>query len=93
MIAARARDHQRHSDDRDTQLTRQARRRRPRISHWWGRRWFDHKNGAWCYLCDEFIATWSRRWPITEQARWEIDWHREQHLRGLLDTPTTNPRS
>ena len=77
---------------RDTQLTRLARRQRPRIGHWWGRRWNQFHNGAWCYLCGEFIVTWSSRWPITETARHEIDLHRADHIRRSLDGRHQSPR-
>jgi hypothetical protein len=78
-------------DRRDAELTRRARRRRPRIKHWWGRRWQGRQNGAYCYLCNDFIATWSSRWPITEQARQLIAWHREDHLLRRLDGREIKP--
>jgi hypothetical protein len=78
-------------DRRDIKLTRHARLKTPRIRHWWGRRYRDGHNGAWCYLCHSFIATWSRRWPITEGARNAIALHRDEHITALLDGATTQP--
>lgn len=42
--------------------------------------------GAWCYLCRAPITTWSSRYPITEQARAQIDLHRREHVRAALDS-------
>lgn len=44
-------------------------------------------SGAWCYVCDSPIVTWSSRWPITEQARAAIAAHRSAHIQGQLDLP------
>lgn len=43
------------------------------------------RTGAWCYLCEEPIATWSSRWPATARARLVVEAHRSQHLQGQLD--------
>jgi hypothetical protein len=73
----------------DDQLTLKARARRGRVKHWWGRRTRDGHTGAWCYLCDAPITTWSGRWPMTEQARIAIGLHRIDHIQGRLDTSST----
>lgn len=44
------------------------------------------RTGAWCYLCQAPIATWSSKWQITEQAKAQISLHRQQHLDGTLDS-------
>lgn len=46
-------------------------------------------NGAWCYLCDRPIATWSSRWPVTEQAKALICLHRMSHIQERLDALLT----
>ncbi len=75
----------------DTQLAGVARLAHPRIHNWWGRRYLGGTNGAWCYLCDAHIATWSRRWPITAQARAKIAVHRRKHMLEHLDAPALKP--
>ncbi len=75
----------------DRALTQEAWRKHPRARNWWGRRTLEGKHGARCYLCDEFIATWSSRWPITERAQFKIAVHRESHIRELLDGSQTEP--
>lgn len=51
--------------------------------------WTVQSNGAWCYLCDRPIATWSSRWPPTEQAKARIALHRTLHIQERLDAPPT----
>lgn len=75
----------------DDHLTLLARMTRPGIRHWWGRRRAEGKNGALCYLCYEFIATWSSQWPMTEAAKSRIAVHRLTHIRELLDGSPTKP--
>jgi hypothetical protein len=49
------------------------------------------RRGAWCYLCDKPIATWSGMWPVPEHAKAAIAVHRSDHIQGRLDTsPTTH---
>jgi hypothetical protein len=48
--------------------------------------WHVVRTGAWCYLCRKPITTWSSRYPITEQARAQIDLHRREHVRAALDS-------
>jgi hypothetical protein len=86
-----ARSQQVEADDRDTQLTRIARSHRPGARHWWGRRRTQTGAGAHCYICDDIIAAWSSRWPITEGARLRIALHRELHIKALLDGAATQP--
>lgn len=45
------------------------------------------KTGAWCYLCNAPIATWSSRWQVTETARLAVLAHRIEHIQGRLDMP------
>jgi len=45
------------------------------------------RQGAWCYVCEKPIATWSSRWPMTEQAKAAVELHRLQHIQGRLDFP------
>lgn len=45
--------------------------------------------GAWCYVCNQPIVTWSSRWPMTQAAKAAIGRHRLSHLQGALDAPAT----
>lgn len=45
------------------------------------------RTGAWCYLCDRPITTWSSRWPVPEVAGARIAEHRNHHIQGRLDAP------
>lgn len=92
MSAATLGPSQLRSDPSDDQLTALARQRNARRRHWWGRRTRDGHTGAWCYLCDQFVATWSGRWPQTESARLAIGAHRRLHLRELPDGSQSTPK-
>ena len=74
------------SNAADMVLTEEARLNTPRVRWWWGRRWRDGQNGAWCYLCDRMIATWSSKWPMTLTAVRAVNRHRRQHLQLALDS-------
>lgn len=109
MNLPRAAELQGGSNDIDLSLVALARRRRPHVRWWWGRRnWQEPgytidqviaddthgqpagripRNGAWCYLCDKAITSWSSSWPITEQAKAAIAAHRSEHIQRRLDTP------
>lgn len=50
-------------------------------------------NGAWCYVCEAPIATWSSRYPVTEQALAAIRLHRTNHLQGRLDALPAEERT
>lgn len=91
MRPTQAAQDQAYSNGHDDELLLAAKRRHPKVRWWWGRRYRDRINGAWCYLCDCHVATWSRRWPITETARLQIAAHRTDHLQGRLDRPATQP--
>lgn len=45
------------------------------------------QTGAWCYVCQAPIATWSSRWGITVTAKLAVQRHRTEHIQGRLDTP------
>lgn len=75
------------SNTADGPLVLAARIVEPRRRWWWGSRYLQGKRGAWCYVCNEFITTWSGRWPITVTAQLEIRAHRTAHVQGRLDTP------
>lgn len=79
-VAARV---QLHRDRYDDTLTMLARVRRPRVLWWWGAGRVEGRWGAICYLCDQLIDTWARRYPITERAKTSIDTHRSAHVRAL----------
>jgi len=85
--APKAAEMQGGSNGADELLVLAARARESRRRWWWGSRYKDRRRGAWCYLCDRWIATWSSRWPITTQAIIEIRLHRTEHVQGRLDTP------
>lgn len=74
------------SNGADALLVVRARAGNPRRRWWWGIRTRDGRSGAWCYLCDRFVATWSGRWPATVTASLEIAAHRTDHIQGTLPT-------
>ena len=84
MAPSVARTLQGRSDRRDNSLTDLARQRTPGIRHWWGRRWREGRNGAWCYICERFVITWDSHYPITEGARRVIAAHRSGHIAADL---------
>lgn len=47
--------------------------------------------GSWCYVCESRIATWSRRWPITEAARRAVHAHKNWHRLQLTVPETSRP--
>jgi hypothetical protein len=89
----RARELQGGGNGADDVLTLRARAGHGRRVHWWGRRTRDGRTGAWCYLCAEFICTWSGGYPITEAARAAIRQHRTMHIQLSLHDSTANHRS
>lgn len=91
MNAPRAREQQIDSDERDTRLTALACEGRPTVQHWWGRRTHQGRHGAFCYICNDIVATWSSRWPITERAKYKLHAHRAIHIRELLDGSHLKP--
>jgi hypothetical protein len=56
-----------------------ARLTHPTVSWWWGMRQHDSKFGAFCYLHDELIVTWNRRYPMTLKAKVAVGNHRALH--------------
>lgn len=69
----------------ESKLVDIARRRHPTVAWWHGFRRVDGQFGAWCYLCEGFVATWARRYPITGRAKQLIDVHRIMHLADLRE--------
>lgn len=66
-------------------LVDKARVAHPRVIWWWGTKQSPVKFGAYCYLCEDYITTWARTFPITGKAKTEIGYHRAMHLEGLED--------
>lgn len=62
----------------DLVLAELARHLHPAVRWWWGERRDGEQNGAYCYLCDRFVATWHHRWPIPKRASQEIVDHRDR---------------
>lgn len=80
----------------DLDLRELARLRHPAARWWWGERVIDGRNGAYCYLCDQLIATWARSWPTPEAAMIVVREHRLLHGAGIIphlghDTAGTSP--
>lgn len=61
----------------DWSMRTAARRRHQNATWWWGQRQTETGYGAVCYLCDTLIATWARKWPMTQEARRLVEEHRE----------------
>ena len=78
-LAARWQDH---VVPYDYGLTEAARASHPTVVWWWGGRAVGGTFGGWCYLCDAFIITWHRAYPITQAARAAILVHRDLHRAG-----------
>ena len=68
------------TNSRDLVLTAAATRRHPGVHWWWNQRKIGKTHGAYCYLCDRHVATWARKWPITDKAVEEVMRHRGLHL-------------
>ena len=64
----------------DLVFRERAQRRHPGVRWWWNQRTVEHVHGAWCYLCDQHVATWARRFPVTNAAVKEVVAHRAWHL-------------
>jgi len=62
----------------DFALTQLAQQLRRGVAWWWGERRDGSTNGAYCYLCSAYIATWDHRWPMPERASAEILDHRDR---------------
>lgn len=60
-----------------------ARVNHPRVIWWWGTKTSPVKFGAYCYLCDDYITTWARTFPITGKAKQAIASHRRNHLASI----------
>ncbi len=68
----------------DIRLFASARLMHPTIVWWWGARRDARGTGAYCYLCGEWVARWSGRNAMTEQARSAVLGHRDTHERGSI---------
>jgi hypothetical protein len=79
--AARQQDE---TDEFDEWLTRDAQKRHPRAQWWWGNKADGVRNGAWCWVCDTWIATWDRRWAMTRAAKDAVMLHRRDHQNDLV---------
>lgn len=71
------------SSDWDDALTVLARANHPGVFWWWGTRAKDDTAGAYCYICDSFIAHFSRRYGIPQAQLAEIDQHRIMHYQAI----------
>lgn len=59
----------------------------PTVKWWHGYRIIGDRFGSYCYVCERFIITWSRAWPIPKIAKESIDEHKHHHRRGTLAPP------
>jgi hypothetical protein len=76
----------------DLALADYARLRRPRVLWWWGQASLEGRKVALCYLCDQPIATWDMRHPITLHAQLALEAHRKGHADGeLVSIGTVTP--
>lgn len=75
----------------DFDLVEYARLRHPAVRWWWGERVIDGVNGAYCYLCDQLVATWARSFPTTAGAIAAVRAHRGSHLTARAASPGTEP--
>lgn len=73
-------------------LSHLARVNHPTVAWWHGYRDRTADGfGSWCYVCDVRIATWSRRWPITEAARRAVHEHKNWHRLHMADPNASRP--
>lgn len=56
----------------------------PTIAWWHGYRMTPVAFGAFCYVCDTLICSWSRRWPITNKAKTAIEDHKMAHRAQMV---------
>lgn len=58
----------------------------PTVAWWHGYRRAEERFGSYCYVCERFIVTWARSWPIPIIAKQAIDDHKYLHRAGKLPT-------
>lgn len=76
----------------DFALRDRARLLHPSVRWWWGERRNGQQSGAYCYLCDAFIATWHPKYPMPVRAGDEILAHRDSvHGPGQLPQGSMTP--
>lgn len=73
-------------------LMRLARANHPTVAWWHGRRMTPAAFGAYCYVCNSLIVSWSRRWPITNKAKGEIETHKMFHRAEMVSARTHSDR-
>lgn len=73
-------------------LTELARVQHPTIAWWHGYRKIGDLFGSYCYVCDRFVVTWSRAWPIPKVAQETIHEHKNEHRAGALPGGTPPKR-
>lgn len=78
---------QRHVLAGDLELLQRARLTHPSVRWWWGARLVGFTFGAWCYLCERHVATWDRKYPMTDQAAEAVLEHRDQVHSLATSTP------
>lgn len=64
----------------------------PTVKWWHGYRQAKERFGSYCYLCERFIVTWSRAWPIPMVAKQAIDDHKFMHRAGRLPAPVSTTK-
>lgn len=64
-----------------------ARVHHPSVVWWHGYRQAEERFGSYCYVCEKFIVTWSRAWPIPMVAKEAINDHKLMHRAGRFPAP------
>lgn len=72
-------------DEREWLLVDRAHTEHPRVIWWHGTKAAPRKFGAYCYLCEDYITTWARNFPITGKAKDAIARHRDWHLSRMQE--------
>lgn len=70
-------------DDWDDKLWDQTEMNHPRVVWWWNQKQMQNGWGAFCYVCDQPIATWNRLWPMTQTAKDLVMAHRLEEIQQL----------
>lgn len=76
----------------ETQLHEAARENHPTVAWWHGYRKAEERFGSYCYVCERFIVTWARNWPIPQVAKQAIDDHKYIHRPGTRPARTTTTK-
>lgn len=62
------------------------------VAWWHGYRRAEERFGSYCYVCERFIVTWARNWPIPQIAKQAIHDHKYIHRPGKSPRRTTTTK-